>query len=270
MLGNYSSLGADPDVGPLTLADAFAAQGYRTVAVLSSSHLAHEYSGRGRGFDVVVRPAGSKARADESLQSVLAELEGGLPTFVWLHLFDAHAPYLPPGEFDRRYYPKDKNSFDPLLPEIDLEGGRMPMWLHALRDHAFARSQYRAEIAYLDAQIAGLLAHPRVDAGIIAFTSDHGEVFARNGVFYEHKGLTPDTLRVPLIVRAPGLDGAGRRVTSHVRQMDLGRTLLNLAGHTSVEYPGLDLLDEKRPGDEPHFAISRRFASVTQGKWHAI
>ncbi len=270
VLGNYSSLGSDPEFSPGTLAEAFAAKGYATVAVISSSHLSDKYSGLGRGFDVVIQPDGSESRAAQSVQAVLAQLRGGTPTFVWLHLFDAHGPYLPPPAFDRRYYPKDKNPFDPTLPEIDLDGGRMPLWLRGLRDHGFPRAQYRAEIAYMDSQIGVLMESSRVAAGLIAFTSDHGEVFARNGVFYEHKGLTPDTLRVPLIVSGPSLDRAGERVAVPVRQMDVGRTLLNLAGYEGAEFPGSDLLADDLLEDEPSYAVSRRFASVTQGKWHSI
>ena len=269
VLGNYSKLGADPESSPRTLAEEFAKKGFTTVAVISSSHLQNEYSGLGRGFDVVIKPEGSESRAALSVQLALAQLRGGRPTFLWLHLFDAHGPYLPPGKFDRLYYPKDKNPFDPALPEIDLEGGRMPLWLRGLRDMEFPRGQYRGEIAYLDEQLGPLLNHPRVAGGITALTSDHGEVFARNGVFFEHKGLTPDTLHVPLIISAPWM-GDGARVSTHVRQMDLGRTLLNLAGFNDVEFPGRDILSEASGEDEPSFAVSRRFASVTHGQWHAI
>ncbi len=270
VLDNYFSLGADPEFSPRTLAEEFSAKGFATVAVISSSHLASDYSGLGRGFDTVILPDGTESRAAQSVQAALAQLRGGTPTFVWLHLFDAHGPYQPPPKFDRRYYPKDKDPFDPELPEIDLDGGQLPEWLRGLRDHAFPRAQYRAEIAYLDAEIGALLKNPRVADGIIAFTSDHGEVFARNGVFYGHEGLTPDTLRVPLIVSAPALKGSARRVTEPVRQMDLGRTLLNLAGYGNVAFPGIDLVSDELPEEERRFAVSRRFASVTQGKWHAI
>ena len=271
LLGNYSSLAQEAT----TLAETFAARGYRTIAVISSTHLGHEFSGLGQGFDLALRPSGSEADARSSIERLIGELNSceGTPVFAWLHLFDAHAPYLPPLDFDRRYYPRDRDPFDTTLPEIDLEGGRLPLWLNGLRDPEFPRAQYRAEIASLDAALAPLLAHDRVTRGITAITSDHGEVFARRGVFYEHKGLLPDTLHVPLMLAWPGATG-GERVARPVRQMDVGRTLLDLAGLGvpgglgAAEFPGRNLVRDGGGGDEPRFAVSRRFASVTQGKWH--
>jgi arylsulfatase len=227
VLDHLSSLGADPDASPRTLAEEFAAMGYATAAILSSSHLAAEYSGLGRGFDTVIHPDESRARAAASVATALAQLRGGTPTFVWLHLSDAHGPFHP-------------------------------------------EAQYRAEIAYLDEQLGTLFENPRVAAGVVAFTADHGEAFARNGLFYGHERLAPDTLRVPLILRAPGIRNPGERVSFRVRQMDVGRTLLNLAGHGDVDFPGQFLLRPEASEETPTFALSRRFASVTDGEWHAV
>ncbi|MEM8712565.1 MAG: sulfatase, partial [Planctomycetota bacterium] len=272
VLGNDAGLGADPEFGPTTLAEAFAEAGYYTVAVLSSPHLAHASSGLGRGFDRVICPEASEARAASSVRAALEALNHEGPIFVWVHLFDAHGPYAPPAEFDRRYYPQGVDPFDPALPEIDLAGGRMPEWLRGLRDTEYPRAQYRAEIAYLDSVLGEWLDHPRVKAGVTAFTSDHGEVFERRGGSFEHRGLTPETLRVPLIVRAPGFRDAGERVGAQVRQLDVARTILNLAGLSGVEFPGDDLAlaGEGGAGAKASFALSRRFASMTEGRWHAI
>lgn len=65
----------------------------------------------------------------------------------------------------------------------------------------------------------------------------------------------------------PGATG-GDRVTGPVRQMDVGRTLLDLAGLENATFPGRNLVEGDPALDEPRFAVTRRFASVTQGRWH--
>lgn len=252
-----------------TLAEVFAEQGFMTLGVLSSAHLAHELSGLGQGFDRLAVPSTATRDAAESVTTLERWLDDApeTPLFVWLHLFDAHGPYEPPGEYDRMYYTEDRDPFDASLPPLP-EDEQLPRWLRGLRDHEFARSQYRAEVTYLDAQLGRVLEHPRVVSGIVAVTADHGEIFERKGVLYEHRGVFPETLHVPLVLSYPGVE-AGTRVASSVNQLDLGRTLLDRAGLEDVAFPGRSLLE---PHAEPRFAIGSgaRVASITHEGWHLI
>ncbi|MEM8713189.1 MAG: sulfatase-like hydrolase/transferase, partial [Planctomycetota bacterium] len=95
-------------------------------------------------------------------------------------------------------------------------------------------------------------------SGVVAFTADHGENFGEHDVWFSHGGLYPSTLHVPLLLRWPG--GPQRaRSSAAVRQMDIGRTLLNLAGEEDSVYPGRDL----RWGiDEPMASNPRFFLSA--------
>jgi len=257
----------------LTLAERFREHGYVTYAVASVRHLGPLGTGLGQGFDRIAAPRGDVWDAELSLDMIESWLPSaeGRPLFAWLHLFDAHAPYGPPGEFDRRYYPGDKDPFDsdtPVVDDID------PKWLNGairgLKDPEFALAQYRGEVDYLDQQLGRLLERPRFRDGVVAFTSDHGESFGSGEVWFSHVGLFPATLHVPMILSWPG-GPTGEVVSYPVEHIHLGRTLLDLAGFQGDDFPGRSLLaaiGSSEPAT-PRFSLSAngKCASVTQDGW---
>ena len=102
-----------------------------------------------------------------------------------------------------------------------------------------------------------------------ACTADHGETLERGMEEpFGHLSLTFNTLAVPLIVVAPGLE-AGEVRGAPVQQLDLGRTLLNLAGHAGVEFPGEDLFAVEVGIKRPRFGVQANGegASVLHGRW---
>ncbi len=241
-----------------TLAEHFQDAGYATFAVASVAHLMDPTSGLGQGFQRMEGPSMSARNADVSVNRALEWLREskGLPVFLWLHLFDAHDPYGPPKPFSGKYYPKDQDPRDPDR-EWGLTPTETPGWIKGVTDPDFFYAEYRAEIDYLDSELSRLLGRPRVREGIVAFTADHGENFGDHDIWFSHGGLYPSTLHIPLLLRWPGCP-ARVRSDAPVRQMDLGRTLLNLSGLEEVDYPGRDL----RWGiDEPSATSPRFFLS---------
>ncbi len=241
--------------GARTLAEVFAEEGWTTLAVVSAQHLRHEISGLGQGFDRMIGPLRtSDTTAETSVPRMKAwiEEESGAPVFAWLHLFDAHAPYLPPGDLVTRYVDPGRDPSDP--PDQALPADVSIPWAAGVRDMAWIRAQYKSEVTALDRSLAELLDLERVRAGIVAFTADHGEVLGEHGIYFRHEGIFPDTLAVPLILAWPGAP-AGRRVERPVSNTDLGRTLLDLAGLTGAEFPGQNLLSEGG-GDRARFAMA--------------
>ena len=232
-----------------TLAESFASRGYGTFGVVSSAHMSDTISGFGQGFDrffETTRVAEIAAVSVGVLKDWL-EAEHGRPVFAFLHLFDAHAPYQPPPEFAAAAAGK---------------GAGAPGSMAAMR------ALYRAEVAYLDACLGELLDMPRVRAGIVALTADHGESLGAHGIFFSHAELYPDTLHVPLLLRWPG-GPAGLVVEGAVRQQDIGRSLLDLAGLGALSFPGRSLLARTQTGagaaqvpDQATFAIASGAASA--------
>ena len=254
-----------------TLAERFRDAGYRTYAALSAHHLADTVSGLGQGFDRMTWPERAERRSDLTLDIVERWLEDDdeRPLFLWVHVFDAHRPYDPPKPFLTPYYDGPPDPFDPALPPLAVEGP-MPAEMQGLRVLDYPFAQYKALVTYLDAHLARALEHPRFDDAVVAVVGDHGESLGDHGVWFDHAELYLDTLHVPLILAWSGAP-AGQRATQPVSHLDLGRTLLDLAGLEAADFPGRSLLGAL-PSDTPRFALSSHgsSASITVNGLHLI
>lgn len=264
---NITAMGAAAN----TLAERFSAAGYTTLAATSASHMRPDQSGLAQGFDRISVPNAPQRDSEETLKVLFKWLEGAPPgpLFVWLHLFDAHGPYLPPEEFLSEYWDKDRDPRSEDLPELNPR--MQAKWEPEVRDLDFVRAQYKGEVTYLDAQLRKAFEHPRLAGAVSAFTSDHGESLGNKNVYFEHQMLYPDTLAVPLIFHGPGIS-AGRLIKRPVEQLDMGRTLLNLAGLGDLEFPGEDLLTQEKVSDRPRFSIGSHGlgAGIQLGKWYML
>ncbi len=268
-----------------TLAEVFASHGYVTVASLSARHLGHAGSGLGQGFDRMTWPADGEASAEEAiarLREALEEAEGQ-PVFAWLHLFDPHHPYAPDPADLRPYWPEDRDPRDPSLPPLPIDDDVLPDDMAGLRDLDHPRAAYRAEITAMDRTLGRLLADSRFDdKAVIAVVGDHGESLGAHGVYFTHAELYPDSLHVPLILRGPlpVVDPAvdpempgfvpGSRRSEPVTSLDVGRTVLDLAGLEAAPFPGRSLVSVR--DERPRFAVSAHgfSASVTFQDLHLV
>jgi len=197
-----------------TLAQLLAAQGYRTAAfigsvILDSKSLA---PGLDRGFefyDNFPEKTEEKSRwgrierrgmdVEQRTESWLSAHRPG-PYFVWMHLYDPHDPYEPPPPYSEIY--KDR--------------------------------LYDGEIAYADAALERFVAYLKkqswYDGALIVVVGDHGEGLGEHhedthGIF-----LYDSTTHVPLLVKLPQEQEAGKVVAEQVRTTDILPTILDLLG----------------------------------------
>ncbi len=191
-----------------TLAERLGRAGYATGAFVSAAVLEKRYN-LTQGFDVydddlsagrerhprMVADRPANATIDDAL-AWLDKLPADQPFFLWVHLYDPHAPYSPP-----------------------------PPW----RDE-FQGRLYDGEIAFLDSQLPRVLGHPRIAGNaVVSVIGDHGESLGEHGEM-THALLAYDaTLHVPWILRVPG-GPAGLRCAQTVGQIDLVPTVLDLLG----------------------------------------
>lgn len=225
-----------------TLALALDRAGYDTAAFLSTQHL-QEMPGW-RGFDVLPAVLGerdARATVDDAL-AYLQERSGGrhdpAPLFLWVHLFDAHMLYLATAEEVARFYdgmPTEGPRLlvdDPDLRPRQLADQGLRAWLGETRDPEYPRALYRAEVHRVDREVGRLLAalerRARADDTITVIVADHGESLGEHGISYAHAGLYEPQVRVPLMIRVPGLPAG--RATPAVSILDLTPTLLELLG----------------------------------------
>jgi choline-sulfatase len=197
-----------------TLAKILRQQGWDTAAFVGSAVLKKAF-GFNQGFAVYddeMPKAGKRTQYGEYAERPAAQvvdravrwLEGrpAGPFFLWVHVYDPHAPYEPPAAYRRRY----------------------------------ARSLYDGEIAYADHELGRLFEAVARKAApattLIVVTSDHGESLGEHGEFGHGVFLYDATLRVPLIMVGPGIP-PGRRVLEQARSIDILPTILALLGGSS-------------------------------------
>jgi arylsulfatase A-like enzyme len=148
---------------------------------------------------------------------------------------------------------------------------------------------YDGAILYTDDNLGRLLAQLKAleleESTIVAVAGDHGEGFGEHGVSFAHDfTLYDEVLRVPLVIRGPGVN-AGISIQQQVRLMDLAPTLLELARveplsgieATSLapllrggSLPFLLAFAESAPA-RPQFPEQEKiFLSGIRGKWRMI
>ncbi len=203
-----------------TLATLLADAGYATAAFIGAYPLDSRY-GLDRGFETYddTYTAGAKHGqfqfAERSGDRVMAAAnawwdrigseagEGGTQRkrFVWIHLYDPHAPYAAPAPFGLR----------------------------------FADQPYLGEVAAVDAYLGPFLDRVRsVDRpAVIVFTSDHGEGLGDHGEQSHGLFAYNATLKIPLVLWGPGIEpGTDERLAGHV---DIVPTVLETLG---LQYEG--------------------------------
>jgi arylsulfatase A-like enzyme len=105
----------------------------------------------------------------------------------------------------------------------------------------------------------------RRDDTLVVLQADHGELFYRHGIYFDHHGLYPGNTHVPLIVRHPEI--AAGRVSGLVAHEDAAPTVLEFCG---VEPPpamtGQSWAQRLKSGDPAH-APQRDFAVLEECTW---
>ena len=209
----------------VTLAEILAARGFRTGAFVGSAILNAD-RGLGQGFqeygnvsrDSLAQPpslgGGAQRRGAAVMDDAIRWLRkvGDSPFFLWTHLYDPHRPYQAPEPFASRH--------DPYVAEIAYADSQIGRLLHALDERAL------------------------LDRVIVIVTADHGESLGEHREMDHGIFLYESVLRVPLIVRAPGV--APRRVADLVRLTDVMPTVLDLLRLPLPALDGTSLVDVMR------------------------
>ena len=196
--------------GTITAASVLKQAGFATGAFIGAAPLDVRY-GLGKGFDVYDDdyPKGSEStsfnmperRGDEVIDRAVAWWSemAGRRRFLWVHLFDPHAPYLPAADFAARH--RDQ----PYLGEVEAVDSYLGRLLEPIWQQADA---------------------------LVVFTADHGEALGDHGESSHGLFAYESTLRVPLVLWRKGL--LPRKSALSARHIDLLPTMLSAAG---VELP---------------------------------
>ena len=237
--GIRDNAGFTLDASHPTLGAMMKQAGYTTAAFVSAFPLDSRF-GLNAGFDVYddkYREASNpldfvvqERPAEETLTAARTWYDSTQgKKFLWVHLYDPHAPYDPPPPFRDQY----------------------------------RGAPYLGEIAYVDEQLSRFLppilaAHPNT---LIVITGDHGEALGEHGEQTHGLFAYESTLKVPLIIIDP--DRPPRSESSSARHIDLVPTILHRAGAQPPRgLPGRDLFENAPASDSYFEALS---ASLNRG-----
>ena len=199
-----------------TLAEVLSGRGYMTGGFVGSFVLDSRY-GLDQGFDFY---EDDMSRGSQGSDFMFPERTADLvnaaamkwfedveePYFAFVHYYDPHTPYEPPGRLAVTYADRP---YDGEIEFADTEMGKL--------------------LAYLEER--GLL-----DNTLIVFMSDHGEGLGEHSEDAHGVLVYESTLKVPLIIHMPegagpgGLMGAPARIPDTVRLIDIFPTVLDILG----------------------------------------
>lgn len=150
----------------------------------------------GKGLPISFAERDARAVTDRAL-AAWTKLPAG-PRFLWVHYFDPHAPYDPPEPFRARH----------------------------------AAQPYDGETAFVDEHAGRLIdaIRRRSPRALIVVAGDHGEALGEHGEKTHGIFVYQSTIRVPLLMVAPGRWPAAARVAEPVSLVDVFPTLCALLG----------------------------------------
>jgi len=241
-------------VSRVTLAETLNSAGYHTAGFFSGPAM-HPVFGVSQGFDEYVdctsfaertmrTLAGGKSldairlasHADITNPRVYERVRAWLrrklqrPFFLFIHMWDVHADYIPPAPYDKMF---DPDYDGPITGEDFATDPSINADMPA-RDLEHLVALYDGEIAWTDHHVGLILdeldALGLRDSTLVTLLSDHGDEHFEHGRKGHHQTLFDEVIRVPLVIRFPGRVPAGNRFAVQVRMIDVLPTILDLAG----------------------------------------
>jgi len=272
----HDTLARDPNVK--MLAEAFRENGYRTGGYYGGPYL-EPFFGFGEGFEDYVncgvelfgsvqrvpaamrnqwlankeRESHSVVTAPKTTDHALSFLERHQeePFFLFVHHWDVHYDFNAPAEFVRRFWngpPPDDFSIELFM------GNEAIAPTMTAQERAWLIANFDAEIAWVDHHVGRLLDRldelGLADDTYVVVTADHGEEFFEHGAKGHRQNLYDTTLRIPLLVRGPGIR-KGVVVDEQARLFDVMPTILDLCGLPAERGCGGVSLTPLIDGDAP-------------------
>ncbi len=193
----------------LTLAEWLKSRGYATAAFIGAFPLDQRF-GLNQGFDrydagYPTRPRFTSFQPERPASAVVARALAWLknrppqPWFVWIHVYDPHAPYHAP-----------------------------PFCVQQ-----FPHRPYAAEVACTDRALGKLFRYLRsqhqLESIVIVIAADHGEALGDHGEETHGLFIYNETVHVPLMIVLPGLKQR-QRIHQYVALSDIFPTIIDYLG----------------------------------------
>lgn len=246
--GRYASPGGD-------LLASLRQRGITSHLIVDGSRSLPSY---GEGWDrvVIVEPQEDQLPLETTLYEVQTELNDLKERDDWLLWIDFATllpPWEPPEEYRRPYFedepsvededddPKEDDLFEPMEPVTQVIEGP----IDSNDDALFVRlqSSYAAALTYLDGGIGRILDYldDQLEQTLIVLTTDGGQALGEHGMVGV-ASVHEENIHLPLLMRLPGADAAGRRVSALTQAVDLAPTLADVFEVPLPDAEGFTLL----------------------------
>jgi choline-sulfatase len=272
-----------------TIARLLKDRGYQTAAFIGAFVLDRRF-GLGRGFDVYDDKIPRDPNATEKLEAerpAAAVIDAALTWFASQHPAAPGTQHQHPAPSTQHQHPAPSTQHPaPFFIWIHLYDPHAPYVVREPRATS-DEQRYDSEVGYADAQLARLLTRLREQSQlantVILAAGDHGEGLGEHGERTHGMLLYDSTLRVPLLVAGPGVQQQKR--DEPVSLVDVGPTILAIAGVTAPDVmKGRSLLGSSgsRRGtgstepevyaetEYPRVAGWSPLQALTDGRWKTI
>lgn len=210
--------------------------GYHTIGIITNPFVSNTF-GFKKGYDEFEFIG--RAVAEELIVRVNAALDArpkDKPLFLYVHSIDPHSPYSPPAPH--------KQAFTK-TPSIGVPDSLSPA--STVKQLRAVIDSYDSEILYHDLSFGELVDRLKSDGiyddCMFWLVSDHGDEFAEHGRGGHGRQLFDESLHIPMILKLPGNQRAGKRVTALSSLIDVVPTVMGYLGEFPPdESEGLDLL----------------------------
>jgi arylsulfatase A-like enzyme len=230
----------------VTLAERLEAEGYDTAGFVTHDLLRSRF-GYAQGFrhwdesHIGGHEGITSRKVTDAVLSWLRTRESDAPFFLFVHYFDPHFVYQHHASHDLT-----AGYEGPLRPGMDIWELRNQRDRLTPDDIAYLVGLYREEIAFTDEHLGRLLDYLDTSGlakrTLVAVVADHGEEFMQRGWIGHTRTLHDELVRVPLVLRLPGVLEP-RAEPTPVSTLDVAPTVLELAGaEADPESEGRSLL----------------------------
>ena len=161
------------------------------------------------------------------------------PWCCWVSFGGPHEPWDTPEPYASMYNPADMPSAVSRPPAGERPRGHLDRLMQRVNltfepgEIGRLRANYAGSVTLIDDQIGEILdtieARGELENTIIVHTSDHGEMNGDYGLIYKSNFLNA-AVRIPLLVRTTDSTNAGSVCESPVELIDIGPTLVEMAG----------------------------------------
>jgi len=222
------------------------------------------FRGQGEYFDPLLNINGSRRKIPGYTTDVLTDLaidwltrgrDRSKPFFLYVGFKAVHYPFTPAPRHQGRYHGR-KIDYPETMANTEQNYRSHPRWVHQRRfsihgiDHMetgqFDKDpvpdfddvywNYCETVYSLDENIGRILnaldAEGLAESTVVIYMSDNGFALGEHG-FYDKRDAFEVSIRVPLLVYAPGLVTPGTKIEAMIQNIDIAPTILDLCGVAS-------------------------------------